>query len=352
MKYVQFDLEANPENEQKIFSGVKKLQLPTQPSKKKGNLNTSGNSDTKSIDLDGHHFTNYTGLQKGSNLIKFKEKLAVNQVSKARFNSFFNILENAYYMYTISFPCFYFILERYRLEHPFIKIYGLINKMGAEQTPFNDWKHFIIFLNFGALVFPIIASAITTLLLLLVFSICGRSFMSKAVGVGMLSRYIYKYLLIIVTCFLNINFLVKANGTKLLPQDIDQYDFLVNSFLVVTSFTQVLILLEQVFATMMIKSVISDHLYHREKQAYVYDEHEIEAIRKEVEALGTKSNRQWRELTHQDLINLRKQTQEITPRNREEVSINLKERSIERHIIYHKKKSSKLLSKEVELQNI
>lgn len=128
--------------------------------------------------------------------------------------------------------------------------------------------------------------------------------MSRAVGLGIISREVFKYLTLIVTAFLNINFLIKRNKTNLLAEDIDQYDFMVNSFFITASFCQIMILLEQVLASFLVKTVISDHLYHRDKMSYVYDALEIEEIRKEVTAQGTKSGRNWREMNENDVNTL------------------------------------------------
>jgi hypothetical protein len=143
-----------------------------------------------SIELDGHRFKNFTGIQKKQNLMMHAEKLTSVQKSSKRFYSFFDRFENAYYLYTFSFPCLYFLLSRYSIEKPFRKIYGLIDKMGDEDSTFKDHKHFIILLNFGSLIFPVIACVVTMFLLFLILCICGRkrSSLSKAVGLGIVSH--------------------------------------------------------------------------------------------------------------------------------------------------------------------
>ena len=120
----------------------------------------------------------------------------------------------------------------------------MFDKFGEEKTSFEDQKRFLMFLNFGAFIFPLLVGISVALVTLLFLAMCARNHLEKAFAFGVIVKEVCKYLMLIVTLFLNINFLVKRNGATLLVRDIDQYDFLVNSFLVTCSLCQLLILFE------------------------------------------------------------------------------------------------------------
>ena len=252
--------------------------------------------------VDGHSFKNYTGTQKAYNMLEFMRVLTSNQISGARFSSFFNILEISYYMYTMSFPCLYFLLQRYTLRKPLTQIYGLIDKFGEDQTSIDDHKHFLVFLNFGSFLLPILFALVLMLVLILLIGCCGKKYITKSIGIGCASHIIFKYLLLSISCFFNIHFLILRNSAQIIEQG--DYDFMVNSYLITTSFCQILLIFEQLVAVFLVQSVLSDHLYHRDKMAYIVDVAEIDEIKKEVYLVGLKSKRDWRELNEQDILQL------------------------------------------------
>ncbi len=117
MSYVVFD-EEDQQQVRTSFSPVKKLNIP----KKQKKAKSENKKNVKSIEeihnatvINGYKFINFTGMQRAKNLLKFMQVLTSNQFSSARFNSFFNIFEISYYCYTLSFPCLYFLLQRYTI---------------------------------------------------------------------------------------------------------------------------------------------------------------------------------------------------------------------------------------------
>ena len=63
-------------------------------------------------------------------------------------------------------------------------------------------------------------------------------------------------------------------------------------------------ILEQVLAMVLVKSILSEQTYDLSKHSYVVDNVEIEEIKKEVAVLGLKAKREWKELDEVDIITM------------------------------------------------
>lgn len=139
-------------------------------------------------------------------MFSYLDLLRQRQIESARFDSFFLVFRYAFCIYSIVMPLIDFFMN----ENPGIsgEWRDILNfTKNQELSPTKQTSRLII-LNASVAVFPVILALFLMLLLVIMFSCFGKSYVSMGLGIGVQSHMYFWYFFLLAGLYKNLKHLL------------------------------------------------------------------------------------------------------------------------------------------------